>query len=249
MKMIVDTLAVEYKDEGRGPIVLLLHGWMNSLQSFDAIAAVLSEKYRVVRLDLPGFGGSEMPPKPWFVGDYAKFVADFCSKLNIEPTALIGHSLGGRIILKGFADGSLSAQKAVLIASAGVAERSTLRSWSFKAIAKAGRAATAIPPFTRLRAKLRTRLYAAANSDYNTAGAMTSTYLNVIGENLAPLASLLKAPTLLIWGRDDKTTPVSEGERLHALIPDSKLDIVDGAGHFVHQEKPEEVARMISEFV
>jgi pimeloyl-ACP methyl ester carboxylesterase len=249
MKVIVDNLAVEYKDEGQGPVLFLLHGWMDSLKTFDALVAELSTKYRVVRIDLPGFGESEMPKKPWHVADYAKFVADCCVKLNVQPTAFVGHSLGGRIILKGLAEKTLSADKAVLIASAGVADRKTLRNWSFAIIAKAGKAATAIPPFTLLRAKLRTKLYAAAKSDYAGAGAMTPTFLNVIGENLAPLAPLVSVPTLLVWGKSDTTTPIAEGERLRSLMPNAKLEIIEGAGHFVHREKAQEVARLISEFV
>lgn len=249
MKTIVDDLAIEYKDEGQGPALLLLHGWMNSLRSFDAVAAILSQAYRVVRLDLPGFGESELPREAWRVGDYARFTAHFLDKSNIEPTALVGHSLGGRIILKGLAEKTFGAQKAVLIASAGVAERRTLRNAGFNALAKAGKAATAIPPFTRLRAKLRSKLYAAAKSDYPSAGAMTPTFLNVVGENLAPLAPLVSTPTLLLWGDRDETTPLSEGARLQSLIPNAKLEVIAGAGHFVHEEKPDDVARLIREFV
>jgi pimeloyl-ACP methyl ester carboxylesterase len=249
MKIIVDDLAVEYKDEGQGPVLLLLHGWMSSLKSFDALARQLSANARVIRFDLPGFGESEIPKTPWHIADYATFAAHVCTKLDIQPAAIIGHSLGGRVALKGFADGTFSLPKAVLIASAGVADRKTLRNWSFKMIAKAGKAATAIPPFTLLRAKLRRKLYAAAKSDYASAGAMTQTFLNVIGENLAPIAPLVAVPTLLIWGDEDQTTPLDEGIRLQALMPNAKLDIIEGAGHFVHEEKPEEVAKLIKDFV
>src|ERR1700722_13178112 len=142
MKVIVDNLAIEYRDEGQGPTLVLLHGWMSSLHSFDVITKLLSANYRVVRLDLPGFGESELPREPWHVGDYATFVSHVCEKLDLRPDAFVGHSLGGRILLKGFAERTLSSEKAILIASAGVAERQTLRNWSFKMIAKAGRAAT-----------------------------------------------------------------------------------------------------------
>lgn len=249
MKTIVDDLAVEYQDEGRGPVLVLLHGWMHSLTSFDALTTILSRKYRVIRLDLPGFGASEVPRTPWHVGDYAQFVAHFLAKIDAHPTALVGHSLGGRIVLKGLAEQALAADKAVLIASAGVAERQTVRNWSFKMIAKAGKAATAVPPFTLLRAKLRSKLYAAAKSDYPTAGAMTPTFLNVIGENLAPLAPQVIAPTLLIWGSDDRTTPLSEGKRLESLMPHATLKVIEHAGHFVHREQPEAVAAAIASFV
>lgn len=249
MKVIVDGLAVEYKDEGQGPILVLLHGWMDSLKTFDALTEQLSAMYRVVRPDLPGFGGSEMPREPWHVEEYSRFVADLCAKLDLQPAAFVGHSLGGRILLKGFANGTLSAPKIVLIASAGVADRRTLRNWSYKMVAKAGRAATAIPPFTLLRAKLRAKLYAAAKSDYPTAGAMTPTFLNVIGEDLAPLAPLVKVPALLIWGSDDRTTPLAEGKRLESLMPHATLNVIDDAGHFVHQEYPKKVAELIRAFV
>ena len=137
----------------------------------------------------------------------------------------------------------------MLIASAGVADRATLRKWSFKMIAKAGKAATAIPPFTLLRAKLRSKLYSAAKSDYPSAGAMTPTFLTIIEENLAPLAPLVATPTLLVWGSRDDTTPLSEGKRLQSLIPNAKLEVIEGAGHFVQQEKPEEVAKAIRTFI
>ncbi|HTR19192.1 MAG TPA: alpha/beta hydrolase [Candidatus Paceibacterota bacterium] len=249
MKVIVDNLAVEYMDEGQGPVVLMLHGWMNSLHSFDSISKLLSTKYRVVRLDLPGFGASETPKSSWHVADYVTFVTHFLAKTAVEPHVLLGHSLGGRIILKGLAEHTLSAQKAVLIASAGAAERNTLRNWSFKMIAKAGRAATAVPPFTLLRAKLRNKLYSAAGSDYAQAGSMAPTFLNIIAENLAPLAPQVNVPTLLVWGSADTTTPLSEGKRLQALLPDAKLEVIQGAGHFVQEEKAADVARMIEEFI
>lgn len=249
MKVIVDDLAIEYKDEGQGPVLLMLHGWMNSLSSFDAMSKILSSKYRIVRLDLPGFGESEMPKRAWHVGDYATFVNHFLAKLDLEPEALVGHSLGGRIILKGLAGRTLSAHKAVLIASAGVAERNTLRNWSFKMMAKAGKTATAVPPFTLLRTKLRSKLYAAAKSDYPQAGPMTPTFLNIISENLAPLAPRVNIPTLLIWGSTDTTTPLSEGKRLQALIPNADLQVIEGAGHFVQEEKSEAVAHILQKFI
>jgi pimeloyl-ACP methyl ester carboxylesterase len=249
MKVIVDGLATEYESEGSGPVVLMLHGWGSTLHSFDAIAKALSADFRIVRLDLPGFGGTEMPQRPWHVGDYAAFVADCMRKIDVEPYALVGHSFGGRIIIKGLAENRLHGQKAVLIAAAGVADRQTLRNWSFKMIAKAGKAATAIPPFTVLRAKLRAKLYQKSGGDYAHAGTLRQTFLNVISENLAPIAPQISIPTLLMWGSDDHTTPLTEGERLHALIPHSTLHVIAGTGHFVHKEKAVEVAEIIQAFL
>ncbi len=122
MKAIVEGLATEYTDEGHGQVVLMLHGWGDNLHTFDPLLQFIL-KYRVVRLDLPGFGNSEKPQDVWGVQEYANFVRAFCAKLDIVPEAILGHSFGGRIILKGVGTGVLSPQKIILIASAGIAKR------------------------------------------------------------------------------------------------------------------------------
>ena len=76
MKVIVNNLATEFEDEGTGPVLLFLHGWKDSLKTFAPLVPGLASDYRVVRLDLPGFGGSEMPSRPWSVSDYVAFVHD-----------------------------------------------------------------------------------------------------------------------------------------------------------------------------
>ena len=79
MKIIVQGLATEYVEEGKGPTLLFLPGWMNTLHNFDELASRLKSEYRIVRLDLPGFlgGGTETPPSGWHVGDYATFLETF----------------------------------------------------------------------------------------------------------------------------------------------------------------------------
>ncbi len=120
MKVIVQNLAVEYLDEGEGRTILFLHGWLDSLQSFDYLSTSLSLKNRVVRLDLPGFGKSELPKEAWNVLDYVNFVNEFIKKLDISVDVLIGHSLGGRIVIKSEAKKIIDCKKVILIASAGI---------------------------------------------------------------------------------------------------------------------------------
>ncbi len=248
MKTIVDGLAIEYRDEGQGPILLLLHGWMNSLESFDALAPLLSRGFRVVRLDLPGFGGSELPAKPWYVDDYAKFVRNFLRRMDIEPRAFVGHSFGGRVILKGVGEGTLIAPKVVLIDSAGNAKRNTPRALMYRAIAKTGKAFSLFVP-NALYTAMRRRLYRRAGSDYLEAGALSQTYLNTISEDLTACAGRIKVPTLLIWGERDASTPLEDGKKMAAAIEGSTLKIIRGAGHAPHREKPEQVAQYIQAFV
>jgi len=246
MKVIVKGLATEYSDVGSGPQVLMLHGWGDSLHSFDSLSHALGG-YRIVRLDLPGFGSTELPHGVWDVGDYARFVAEFCTKLAVEPQYVLGHSFGGRILIKGLANGNFTAQKLALTGSAGVADRPTIQNNTFMTIAKIGK--LALKPFPRSwYLNLREQLYKVTGGDYVSAGALSETFVNVINEDLSKDAARISIPTLLIWGEDDLVTPVSEGKKLKHLIRNSELHVLHGAGHFVHQQKTHEVAALIRKF-
>ncbi len=226
--------------------MLLLHGWQDSLHTFDSLTPLLCGDYRVIRLDLPGFGESEMPREAWHLDDYAGFVADFIGKLGVRVDVMVGHSFGGRVVVKGTATGIFSVDKIILIASAGVAERNEFRALFFHALAKIGRLVTAMRPLTLLREPLRRYLYGhVGSSDYLFAGSLKETFLNIIREDLSVMAKNIVRPTLLIWGSDDTETPLQEGRRLATLIPNSTLEVISGAGHFVHREKPREVAALI----
>ena len=247
MKVIVDGLGTEYWDEGSGEVVLMLHGWGDSLHSFDELVERLKGDYRIIRVDFPGFGKSELPKGIWDVAKYTRFVSDFCKKEGIEPVYIIGHSFGGRILVKGLSSGTLTARKAVLMGSAGVADRKTLRNDTFILISKIGK--LLLRPFPRVwYLRLRKELYRVTGGDYISAGALSDTFVRVINEDLSRDAALVSIPTLLIWGEDDLVTPISEGKKLKRLIRESELHVLTHSGHFVHQQRPDDVARLIKEF-
>lgn len=250
MKTIVDGLAVEYDDCGSGPAIVMLHGWKDNLRTFDGVTGLLSDSFRVIRVDLPGFGRSDAPPADWALDDYIEFVKDFLAKLNAGPNVfLIGHSFGGRIIIKGVATQILDARKIILISSAGVARRKTLKRFILAALAKIGRIIASIPPISLWKQKLRRKLYEALGSDYFRAGELGGTFVNIIAEDLSAVAGNIKVPAQIIWGAEDDTTPIEEGKRLNRLIHGSEFRVIDGAGHFVHKERPEEVAKLIRGFL
>lgn len=249
MKVIVNGLATEYSDEGKGTAMLFLHGWADNLHTFDAIMPALSSSFRIIRVDLPGFGKSEMPVSPWVLNDYVRFIKDFLTKIDVNTNVLVGHSLGGRIVIKGMSTKELNADKIVLIASAGIAKRRTMRNSILTVLAKAAKFVTTLPPARFWRAELRGKLYAWIGSDYFASGAMRDTFLNIIKEDLVSASSIIRTPSLLIWGSADKTAPLSDGEKLSKIISGANLEIIPNAGHFVHREHPAEVARMIREFI
>ncbi len=161
----------------------------------------------------------------------------------------MGHSFGGRVAIKGVGSGVLKPKKLVLIAAAGLAKRRTLKNHILAGFAKAGRVITSIPPLSFWQNTLRRKLYGALGSDYFSAGSLKETFKKVVSEDLSEHAARIKIPTLLIWGRDDASTPLSQAERIHDHIEHSQLDIVIGAGHFVHKEKPADVAKFITAFL
>lgn len=249
MKIIVDNLAVEYDDQGQGPSILMLHGWKDSLHSFDPLLPELIKQFRVVRPDLPGFGGSEAPKAVWDLEKYVQFIENFTEKLGVSPGVVVGHSMGGRICIKGLSTGQFKMKKVVLIASAGVANRKTLRNRFFNLVAKIGKVVSYIPPFIFWREGLRKALYRKAGSDFLNAGQLKDTFLKIINEDLSESSRLINSQTLLVWGEKDTETPLTEAKKLSQLIPNSKLITIKEAGHFVHREMPEQVAQIITDFI
>lgn len=249
MKIIVQNLAIEYQDDGVGEVVLFLHGWQDNLHTFNSLISLLSPTRRIIRLDLPGFGKSEIPKETWNLDNYVQFIKDFIEKLDIKVYALVGHSFGGRIALKGEATKNLQAQKIILIGSAGLAKNRTFRNLALKLLVKIGGLITYIPPLIFWREEIRKRMYRFVGSDYLKAGALKETFLKIISEDLSTSAKKITTPTLLIWGENDTETPLYDGKRFAGLIPNSKLKVINGAGHFVHKEKSQEVAKLIQEFL
>jgi pimeloyl-ACP methyl ester carboxylesterase len=236
MNVLVDGQLIHYSDEGNGRVIVLLHGWGANFTTFNELNASLIKKYRVIRLDFPGFGSSPKPKDVWSVSDYGQLVSRFLSKIEVTSVyAMIGHSFGGRVTIKGIADNNLQPQKVVLVDAAGVKPPKAMRQSIYKSIAKLGKAATALPVFKAIRPMLRKKLYnAAGSSDYLNANEMQLIFLNTINEDLLPFVQLMTQPTLLIWGKNDKETPVSDAEKMMHELPKGRLVVIDNAGHFVY---------------
>src|SRR5690606_16442194 len=96
MQVVVDGLLTQYEQQGsKRPVILLVHGWGDRLQTYDTLVGKLAKSHTIVRLDLPGFGATEPPKTTWGLEDYAEFIAHFLDKLSLKPSAMVGHSNGG----------------------------------------------------------------------------------------------------------------------------------------------------------
>lgn len=243
MQVIIKNLVVHYSREGKGSKILLLHGWGQSNDTFSALRHQLSETYDVVALDLPGFGKTQRPDTAWDIYEYAKFVGDFMKKIDIDPVCIIGHSFGGRVIIKGVSQSIFAPEKIVLIGSAGIRPKVSAKQ---KALQSLSAMSKKVPYTNSIRNVLRQKL---GSEDYLKSGEMQQIFLKTINEDLRDDARNITIPTLLLWGADDDQTPLSDGEELNELIRGSVMKSYENAGHFVYLERPKEILDSISEFV
>lgn len=249
MQAIVNGLLTSYGRTGsRGKIILLLHGWADSKETFEQLSHKLTDSYDVISLDLPGFGGSETPKNSWTLDDFAKFVASFIEKLNLKVSCIIGHSNGGAIAIHGLSDNTLRADKLILIASAGVRNPGSIRNKTLKLASKPAKLAVSFTP-KKTQEKIKKKLYKSIGSDYMISENMKETFKNIVSADVLDDASKVIQPTILIYGDKDDSTPISLGRKLDDALKDSKLHTIDGAGHFVHQQQPNKVTSIIEEFI
>lgn len=251
MKIVLGGQLIDYKDEGKGKVIVLLHGWGNDKKSLDDLAAHLAKKYRVLRIDFPGFGGSPQPVTDWHIIDYAKCLHDTLAKLQIKNVyALVGHSFGGRVIIKSIAEKLVKPEKVILMGAAGVRPKDSARRLAYKVVAKTGKAVTALPGLRNMRDGLRKKLYTSAGAmDYYNAGSMRKIFQNTVNEDLLPYVHSITMPALLIWGEHDDEAPVDQARAMMGQLKRAELEVVKGAGHFVFDDAPEFVYKKIDGFL
>lgn len=249
MQVIVDSLLTHYEDEGKGKLVVLVHGWGDTAAGMHGLRQSLKQQYRVITLTLPGFGNSQLPPKAWGLDDYTQFIQHFLAKIHAPDVwAFVGHSNGGSIIIRGLAQGVLSAERVVLLASAGIRNVQTGRKRALRILAKVSKIVTA-PLSTVTKQKIRKKAYSAIGSDMLVVEGMQETFKKVVGEDVRADAARLPMPALLVYGEADDATPLWFGQQYHELMVDSTLVTLPNTGHFVHLERPDEVAARVQEFL
>jgi pimeloyl-ACP methyl ester carboxylesterase len=241
-------LRTRYLRRGAGPPVLVLHGWGASIEAVYPIVTGLSPAATVYALDLPGFGQSDIPPEPWGVEEYQRFVAAFMDALAIERPAIVGHSNGGRIAIRMACTEPQRASRLVLVDSAGIRPRRTLSWYRRVGMAKVGKYAARFlgPLGRRLRALLVRR---AGSADYLAAGAMQPTLVRLVNADLRSYMPGIMVPTLLVWGSEDTDTPLAAAREMERLIPDAGLVVLEGAGHYSYLDQSARFARIVSHFI
>ncbi len=236
----------------RGTVVIL-EGWGTCIRTYDVIANELSKKYRVIVPDLPGFGKSDEPGEPWDVSKYADFIVKFLCAVGAKDVIFVGHSFGGRIIIKLAAQKNpqINIKKIVLIDSAGIVPHKTflqkVKIKKYKIIKKLADLkilqffyGTIIDEWKKNQ----------GSADYRAASPiMKGCLVKAVNEDLTEELSEIFSETLLVWGEKDTATPLSDGIKMKEKIPSSTLHIVKEAGHYPFLTNTEEVLRTINSFL
>lgn len=244
MFLRLDELSIFYKRAGSGHPVLLLHGWGGNADSFFPVFNHLRSRFEVYALDLPGFGRSSMPHGVWGVEEYADTVYRFLRELKIQRAHLIAHSFGGRVAIVLSALHPEVVGKLVLVNSAGLIPKRGLkyylRVYSFKLLKRV---------YTLLGKDLEPLYERYGSKDYREAGELRPIFKRVVNQDLRRYLPMIKAQTLLVWGDQDKETPLYFGKVMEREIPNARLIVFEGAGHFSYLDRLADFNLLISEFL
>lgn len=262
----VDGLQLRYVRHGRGPTLVLIHGFASSLYTWSEVLPELARTHDVVAFDLPGFGGSDMPADlSWPV--LPRAVLALMDRLGVGRATLVGHSLGGAVVLTVAAQSPERVDGLVLIDSAGfnVDPRARPKLVGLAASPALGAVAGVLP----LRRALATRgLRQVFHDDARVTPERVEEYVAPLRraawlpamrslltsrqrelEGFPALLPRVRAPTLILWGREDAWAPLEQAARFQAGIAGSRVVIFAACGHVPHEEQPAEALRALRSFL
>lgn len=253
MEIFIKNLKVNYIKKGTGKNVLIIPGWGATIETYNALIESISTYANVYCLDIPGFGKSQEPDYAWCLDDYTKFIIEFIEKQNIKELDLIGHSNGGRIIIRLATIENLNFKinKIILIGGAGIVHKKKLlqkiKIYSFKLCKKIVKVKCIEKRFPNLLERVQ-KIF--GSDDYkNATPILRQSLVKLVNEDVRNLLPKIKVPVLLIWGEKDDVTPLSDAEIMEKLIPDSGIVNIRGGSHYVFLENPSYVNKIINTFL
>lgn len=256
-------LDIRYVRSGTGPTVILIHGLASSIYSWADVIGPLSAKFDVVAIDLPGFGASSQPADLSF-DDNPRAVLGVMDRLGIEKAHFVGNSMGGALSLLMAARHPARVDRVVILDAAGFAMKPDERPFLVQLLASGATGAIArrLPVRRALtRATLnhlihdRSRVTEERIDEYvaplQRPGALEATrslLRSRVDDRFVSDLALIRAKTLVLWGRFDPWLPLEDADRFVARIAGARKVVLE-TGHMPQEEKPAEVAQLIGEFL
>jgi pimeloyl-ACP methyl ester carboxylesterase len=251
---------------------VLLHGIGRDHGDWDAVLPALAERYTVIAPDLLGHGKSAKPRGDYSLGAYASGIRDLVVMLGHERATFVGHSLGGGVAMQLGYQFPERCERLVLVDSGGLGREvhgllraATLPAAEFvlpllvsTGLLNTGRSVGRF--LDRLGLRLNTDLEQMARghaslSDPEARAAFIHTLRAIVepgGQRVDARDRLYLAqyvPFMLIWGERDPIIPVAHAYEAHRLVPNSRLEVFPGAGHFPHVDDPQRFVRVLIDFI
>lgn len=253
---------LHYQDVGDGPILVMLHGFGASLHVWNDWVEILRPHFRLIRIDLPGFGLSTPLRKKVNIDFFQKVLQDFLEAIKVEKYSLVGNSLGGWLAWEHAALNQKQVEKLVLLDAAGYFENSgkpkgieLIAKDQFRRLMRTGvpkmvirsLAKTSYGDKRKLKEEFVNKAYVMANRE----GMLASIIYVASSDAISHIQRVgkIKTPTLILWGEKDKVISVAKADFFYSDLPNSQLKIYKGIGHVPMMEIPEESAQDLLNFM
>jgi pimeloyl-ACP methyl ester carboxylesterase len=251
-KIKVNGLDVHYFTAGQGDPLVVIHGGGGDAKAWLNNAAVLSDKYTVYVPDLPGFGESQPLDGHCTIPELTEFVDGFTDNLGLESFHLVGHSVGGGVVLNYALKSPHKIKKLVLISSLCLGREIALwvRLMSIPAQA-IGSATLAVLRGVKWLAKTLS-IPVELVMPLSRASVDLGSNITTLKEQTLVLANRLSElimPTLVIWGAKDKIVPVRQAYAVAQVIPNCHLKVFENRGHSVYRDELSEFSRLLIGFL
>lgn len=264
----VDGVRVHYQEAGESnaPVLVLIHGFASSTLVWSKVFLRLAAAgFRVIAIDMLGFGYSGKPRNgEYTIAGQANLLISLLDRLNIKRATLVGSSYGGAVAATCALDYPQRVEKLVLI---GTVNNNRPLGYKLMRVFGARVFGDVVSPLLigsrlllRHRMKqvydrhewlLDERRVDARHLTLRASGTQRAIIRTVRGwdaERISRDAHLIKQPTLLLWGENDREIPLADGEQLHEKIPGARLIVFLNCGHIPHEEYPEEFTGVVADF-
>lgn len=238
--------------------LVILHGWDQNIDIFKSYHELihdlfLNEKfaheYEIIMPNFPGFGKSAMPPATGFdTHDYANWLKKFLDQLKITNAVFLCHSFGGRVLIRFLLQNPNFAQQAILIASAGIKHRLSLRQKISIFLSKRlTRAKSLIPQ--KIQKFIITKIFGAKDWGISSQE-LKPTLEKVLAEpDFRHELPKIKTHNLIIWGKQDRITPLKSGKIFAKKLPHNQLIVIEDGNHGIHRTHATEISDYILQFL
>lgn len=244
----VNGRSIVYREAGQGVAVVLLHGFLCDSRCWGRQLAGLADQFRVLAWDAPGAGLSSDPPESFTTTDYVHCLADFLDAIGIASAHVVGLSWGGILAQEFYRIVPQRVRSLVLAGTYAGWKGSLAEPMWRERLESCLRASTA--PADALVAKLLPEMFTQAvpknvreelgaiMSEFHPVGfrAMSRSSAETDTRDILPR---IDVPTLVLWGGDDRRSPIHIAEQIHTAVANSELAVIPGAGHVSNMEQPD----------